>query len=173
MSLKNYFAIGFMGVIVWIAYGVFEKRQAEIAQVVKEHNLDEVQLAAYKACDSQMSGKQLNPQNPNIKVFNGSVPISICACQAKEMVKVMLPGNYSSHRRIVKSITNGEKDIPTELIETQVVSRYSPSVAFTKLQRSLLSCISDYRVEREAQQRETIRKICNSPGTRDTHLCRS
>lgn len=173
MSIKNYFAVCFLGVIAWLAYGIYEDKQAETAQIVQDHDLDDTQLAAYKACDGHMSGKQLDPQNPDIKRFNGSVPASICACQAKSMVKVMLPGKYSSHRRVVKSMTEGERATQVVLKETQVNADYSPSSGFAKLRRSLDGCIADYRKQEAARQRELIREICKSPDTRNTHLCRS
>lgn len=173
MSIKNYFALAILGVIAWFAYGKYEEKQAQTTKLVKDYNLSDVQLAAYKVCDRQMSGKQLDPKNPDIKVVNGSVPASICACQAKQMAKVMLPGEYSSHKRVIDSMTEGERDTSTELKASQLNTGYSPSSGFSSLHRSLLGCISHYRVERAAQKKERIRQICSSKNARDTHLCRS
>lgn len=143
MSLKGYFALGCVAVILWFAYGVYADKQADIAKFMKNHNLDDVEFAAFKACGSHVSGLRLNATHE-------SVPVSICACQAKEMVEVMLPGKYSSHQKVVRSMTDG-KVISTQrtLKVTQLRSGYSPTSGFKKLYLSLSECISDYRPEKE------------------------
>lgn len=139
MPLKGYFALGFVGMILWFAFGVYQDRQAEIARIMKDHDLDEAQFAAYTACDEHVSGMRL-------KVTHKSVPVSICACQAKAMATVMLPGKFSSHQRVVTSMTDGEeKSVPFELKGAHLRADYSPASGFKKLYLSLTACISDYR----------------------------
>lgn len=143
MPFKGYFALGLAGVILWLAFGVYQERQADIARIMNDHGLDDLQFAAYKACDSHMSGMRL-------KITDEYVPAAICACQAKEMVKVMLPENFSSHKRVVTSMTDGkEKTVSFELSETQLQAGYSPASGFKELYLSLTACVSGYRPEKE------------------------
>ncbi|MBG6156521.1 hypothetical protein [Roseibium album] len=143
MPFKGYFALGLVGVILWLAIGVYRDRQADIARIMKDHSLSDLQFAAYKACENHMSGMRLNSTNK-------SVPVAICACQAKALTKVMLPGQYSSHKRVVTSMTEGEEEtVPFELRETQLRAGYSPASGFKKLYLSLTACVSGYRPEKE------------------------
>ena len=167
MPLKGYFALGFVGVILWFAFGVYQDRQAEIARIMKAHDLDDIQFAAYTACDEHMSGMRL-------KITHESVPVSICACQAKAMATVMLPGKYSSHQRVVTSMTDGEeKSVPFELKGTHLRAGYSPASGFKKLYLSLMACIDDYREEVQALQWPQNRQICDAVSSRNVYLCRS
>ncbi|WP_299472915.1 hypothetical protein [uncultured Roseibium sp.] len=139
MPLKGFFALGFVAVILWFAFGVYQDRQADIARIMKDYDLDEAQFAAYTACDEHVSGMRL-------KITDKSVPVSICACQAKAMATVMLSGKFSSHQRVVTSMTDGEeKSVPFELKGAHLRAGYSPASGFKKLYLSLTACISDYR----------------------------
>ncbi|MEO1116062.1 MAG: hypothetical protein AAFY05_27230 [Pseudomonadota bacterium] len=142
MPVKGYFALGCVAVILWFAYGVYADKRAHNAKIMKDHDLDDVEFAAFEACGSHVSGLRLHATHK-------SVPVSICACQAKEMVEVMLPGKYSSHQRVVKSMTDGEKNSAEMLLKlAQLRSGYSPTSGFKKLYLSLSECISGYRPEK-------------------------
>lgn len=169
----KYLGLAFLGFAGWHAYGNYAEKQAFISKVAAEYKLDETQLTAYKACNRQMSALQLEPENPNVKKINGSVPPSICACQAKHMVKVMNPDAYSSHKSVVDFLTIDNTSRTINLKESQTNSRYSAREGFSVLLSSLKSCISDYRSHRAAEKSKRIKEICSSGRIKGSQLCNS
>lgn len=183
MDIKKILAFAVLGVFAIFAYSANREKAADQHKVAQEYGLTEAEIAAYKDCNSHMSGKRIGSSNPFSKTTGGSVPPEICACQSKSMVKVMKPGglteSYSSHQNVVEFITEKK---PTkkksslsgkeELAESQLQKGATKKGGFAILVASLHKCMGDYARQQHAIQQKKIKELCAS-GEVEGRICKS
>ncbi len=168
-----YLSLAVLGFVGWMAYGNSVEKQEHMKKIAADYNLSETQVKAFKACDKQVSSLQLRPDDPNAKIINGSVPPSICACQAKQISEVMQPGKYSSHKNVIDYMTTDNNSSKRELDPSQINTNYTARQGFDLLLVSLGGCISKYRTERAAEIKELLKDKCSSGQLKGSRYCSS
>lgn len=116
----------------------YSEKEDRIAKKAAEYELSASENKAFRSCNKQLKNFRLKISS---KASTGSVPMNICACQSKTMVKVMKEDRYTGFKSVINYEAShsfdGRKEIPT----SDIRSGQSPKAAFTTLHKSFKQCI--------------------------------
>jgi hypothetical protein len=130
---------------------------ARLASLAKEYKLTAQETSALDVCMSDMVGKSITFSSSTGSSKHGSVPVNICACQAKTMVSVFEDGKYASHQNVVDFMVNGSGEKTLNSPDLKSHTR-SVAVQFDRLTASLDQCAERYQAEESKRAQEFIKE---------------
>jgi hypothetical protein len=128
--------------------------------VIKSQGLKAGEIDALRSCYAKSKPSSVRLGSGKSQILFSNVPPDLCACQAKEMVKVFIPEGYDEHTKIVASFS----DEPTAvaLDPEKLLPGITPASARGRLEGSMRSCMAKTKVivkkKFEAMLKEKFKK---------------
>lgn len=143
----------------------YNEKEASINEASVQYGLTADEDTAFRTCNQQVKNLQINIGR-NIK--GASVPLDICACQSKTMVKVMKTEQYSGHKNVVDYMTENSLNVEQSIPSSDLKNGLKSKSAFKTLHTSLKECVSTARVREVKRINDTI----NKPKKNYRQICR-
>jgi len=132
----------------------YNEKEERITKLSTEYGLSSLENKAFRSCNKQLKNFKLNISS---KASTGSIPLDICACQSKTMVKVMKEDQYSGFKNVINYEASPNFNVRKKIPSMDVKQSHTPSGAFVTLHKSFKQCI--HKTQRKlAQQINDIRK---------------
>ncbi len=168
---KNIIAILGLGVIAAFVGNIMLDHDKELNNIAAKHSLSAEETVAFKACVGDLSGHKL-------KYKDGSsiskIPREVCVCQAKQMVRIFKPGQYSSHGNIIKLSARNNSSSKQLLEPKDLRSPSNVKATFVKLQKSVMRCVSEEKISTQKHQRINLKNDCKNPkSSSEKSMCRA
>jgi hypothetical protein len=137
--------------------------KAELSRVAKKYNLDMEEKLAFKAClDLSGSGKPIIDYGSRRMVMQ-DVPIDVCGCQAKPMLKYMQPGKFGSYANFSRWLSKPERKENASLMRNDLKKGVDAKAATAALGKSFDACVASLVSEKPGLDKEILIAIEDDP----------
>jgi hypothetical protein len=116
-----------------------------IAELVTSKQLKPIEATALKSCYGQSKTKKVQLAIGEEQIIFSKVPLQLCACQAKEMVRVFTEEGFEEHEKIVSAFAV-EPTAP-ELDPAMLLPGIQATAARSRLEGSMKSCMIKTKAE--------------------------
>ena len=153
--------VAFLGVTGW------SSQESETKKLIAENKLSALEAVAFRACKSQMTGKTYTPKTgAGGSVKMSRVPMEICVCQSRTMVKVFKEDQFGEQAKFIDYVADHDSgklsDSVPQFDKASLKGSYTSTDALLTLAASLGNCSSTYNAKREREAREAMKKVKRS-----------
>jgi hypothetical protein len=153
--------VAFLGVTGWSSH------ETEMKKLIADNKLSVQEAVAFRACQSQMTGKTYNPKSAtggSIKMSR--VPLEICVCQSRTMVKVFKEDHFGEQAKFIDYVSDHESgkfsDNVPQFDKASLKGSYTSTGALLTLATALGNCSSTYSAKQEREALEAKKKVKHS-----------
>lgn len=118
--------------------------EEEILAIAKAQKMSKQQTAAFKACAGDMRSRQPIFIDGKTAVQLVKVPLEVCACHSKSMVKLFKDDKLIAHQRFAAYIAKAKRKAELKFSRRDLKTGFDPIKGGAQMVESLRTCANDF-----------------------------